>query len=109
MNETTTQQPEHRNESQPQARTEQEEIKHTPGPWYQIDESIHSGSQAIGRAYSVSAEHGSALANARLMAAAPLMLDTLNLALGSLDRRLEDYQYVYNAIKAAIVKASGEL
>src|SRR5260364_69304 len=67
--------------SQPSLRTEQEEIKHTPRPWYRGEIEIDSGGKAIGSAYILSAEQrGSTLANARLMAAAPDLLEALKYA-----------------------------
>src|SRR5260364_209950 len=69
------------NASQPSLRTEQEEIKHTPRPWYRGEIEIDSGGKAIGSAYILSAEQrGSTLANARLMAAAPDLLEALKYA-----------------------------
>src|SRR5260363_74010 len=44
------------NASQPSLRTEQEEIKHTPRPWYRGEIEIDSGGKAIGSAYILSAE-----------------------------------------------------
>jgi hypothetical protein len=92
-------------------------MKHTPGPW-SLDELDSAGSIAI---YQLNAPTRSALAeleipdveseaNARLIAAAPELLDALEnlLALveGECPSLLEDDHH-YTQVKAAIAKAKG--
>lgn len=64
--------------------------KHTPGPWTASESGlIGAGPQFLHIAQTVTTGMGhAAAANARLLAAAPEMLDTLQLALRVIERRM---------------------
>ena len=91
-----------------------EAMKHTPGPWTFYDDSndgktnrieIVAIGKTVARIYhSVPAKD---LSNARLIAAAPDLLEALLMVLddpNALDGRPRTYEYV----RAAIAKATGE-
>jgi hypothetical protein len=89
---------------------------HTPGPWsYEVEKVsgpslsdatyLFAHGDVIGKAYE-SAGQGNAQANARLIAAAPELLEALRIAGEALcDLPLMDPRLV--AIRAAIAKATG--
>lgn len=94
-------------------------MKHTPGPWHYRthDGSIGSIDAADGTAVaqafqvnpiSVDLTQASRVANAKLIAAAPELLEALKEALpwiGGLANENRSVQAVYESIRAAIAKA----
>lgn len=92
--------------------------KHTPGPW-QLDprpEDIINGTEAYGVRESedhaplavVYADAPESKANARLIAAAPEMLETLELARKALySNNLQRIKGTYEVIERIIAKATG--
>ena len=95
--------------------------KHTPGPWF-IDTSLHVYGQAEPQpikdfpgGLSVTCPHictANTVANARLIAAAPLMLEALEMADELIDQLIIDntdnYAEERAKIRAAIAAAKGE-
>ncbi len=87
-----------------------EAMKHTPGPWYIDPIKAHAnGNRRImaGQCTPVAVVPEHLAADARLIAAAPDLLDALLMVLddpNALDGRLRTYEYV----RAAIAKATGE-
>ena len=96
-------------------------MSHTPGPWiaspkrneldlleYSIDYNNENGS---GHVATVDASRGERLeANARLIAAAPEMLEALRIALSALSDLVANYPSeaeTYNRVESAIAKADG--
>ena len=98
-----------------------EAIKHTPGPWYAEKKNVHTGSVATchwdgedwWEVYSLNWADGSAEANARLIAAAPDLLEALEEALEDWGDDHFDEEYPYriewaDKARAAIRKARGK-
>lgn len=89
--------------------------QHTPGPWV-INRGDYSDTASIGssdwwglaevfiRLEGDTKDHPAGLANARLIAAAPDLLEALERVLRVSDRATADYYFA----KAAIKKAKGE-
>lgn len=92
---------------------------HTPGPWHANGSSIQAGRQTIATAtrlplrfdsmnmpvWSEAGKYGPHWANARLLAAAPEMLEALEVAYTSLINRLGPAHIVTRQVGAAIAKA----
>lgn len=97
-------------------------IKHTPGPWEWVCKwasytLVASNGQTVaddgsaGNEYSPSidpGDNGESGANARLIAAAPDLLDALQDALAAAECTTRFPDYVTSRIRAAITKATGE-
>ena len=90
---------------------------HTPGPWEAVtpnppelwDTRIFAGTRYIGMIGNSDNHDGCDEANARLIAAAPDMLDCLHEIIdyrGGADSALND-EYVMDRVYAAIAKATG--
>ena len=101
-------------------------MKHTQGPWHTTEPNAINGKRFIctepadGVFYTIAITMGDAAwshiddaANARLIAAAPELLEALRLALDCLDVYAPDYMHgmpknhYINAARAAIAKAEG--
>ena len=86
-----------------------EAIKHTPGPWYAEKKNVHTGSVATchwdgedwWEVYSLNWTDGSAEANARLIAAAPDLLNALTVLVDVAEAR----GIPCDAAKSAILKS----
>lgn len=83
---------------------------HTPGPWHVGVKTYHAGrdvygpkGESVAITDDVMTDIDEAKANARLIAAAPDLLEAAKLGLMALDDTAPDYA----AIKAAIAKAEG--
>lgn len=94
-------------------------MKHTPGPWTFYTEPQPNGCPIVGSrglmiamlAHSVlySEQKNEAIANARLIAAAPDLLEAMQWAVKELERLDEaNAQMVAVTLRAAIAKATGE-
>ena len=91
--------------------------KHTPGPW-KIGATPPNGEQTIGTqqglmvAVATTGANTPTEANARLIAAAPELLDLLNKVLPlvafAYDKGLADAEIIGRDIESAIAKATGE-
>ena len=89
-------------------------VKHTPGPW-KIGTPPPNGEQTIGTqsglmvAVAVTAVNfkQQTIANARLIAAAPDLLDALQSIIEDIDSDFGT-DYDYNKARAAIAKATGK-
>ena len=89
-------------------------MTHTPGPWivdgkpgYEAPE-IHAGNRRIARVlYHLGSEDREVDANARLMAAAPDLLEACKLTIDDIGEH-GGPNSVYKACTAAIAKAEGE-
>lgn len=87
--------------------------KHTPGPWGCVDTSNHAHDYRLTQPNGqplplnvVANDHTEQRANAKLIAAAPLMLNALRLIMAGVagcDKRIE-----YVLAREAITKATGE-
>lgn len=96
------------------------ELKHTPGPWEVVPKTggaiVTASGVSVGMANKSSFSFGQRLANARLMAAAPQLLEALMLweridALAytqDFASDMEMYNTAMKATKAAIASATGE-
>lgn len=100
-------------------------VKHTPGPWYVNTDSIdislkqigvHPSSEVIQRSNCIGIRHNgtsagvaTATANARLIAAAPDMLESLIEVLSCIDQHTDDAVLgpIIGNAKSAIAKAKG--
>ena len=101
--------------------------KHTPGPWYNSTANPHAvNKDGKGLAIGIATTHGTddanysdffpsteeAKANARLIAAAPELLEALVVALMDLEQAQAethiDFRGSIDAVRAAIAKATGE-
>ena len=105
-----------------------EAMKHTPGPWVVCRGVVHQIPVAsvamdglkLNVAHVTGIRNGEGLANARLIAAAPDLLEALQQATSALEWRWERVanraapvhetaiQEAYNQARAAIAKATGE-
>ena len=74
--------------------------KHTPGPWLRLGRSIGVGAGEIATVWEL---EGKAIANARLIAAAPDLLDALVMMLDAYE-----IPAVRDRARAAIAKATGD-
>lgn len=92
--------------------------KHTPGPWVLSEDHVSAiyGAPVDGRSYGVVAKtseyidpRDSQEANARLISAAPELLEVCKIALDALgcDRLWQDRLEAQRAIRAAMRKATG--
>lgn len=86
-------------------------IKHTPGPWRVIDHYVTAGEEQV-CAVGVDWTANNVTANARLIAAAPELLEALQSVLASVpfsqyhgDGELEECEH---RVRAAIAKATGQ-
>lgn len=94
-------------------KTEQNTQKHTPGPW-QVDGNYIHGTN--GKRFLADAGDGEGLTNARIISAAPELLDALRMAsvlLWKNSGRLispnrADIDEAFEAMRNAIAKATGE-
>lgn len=82
--------------------------KHTPGPWFATKDSKYNEIARIGRAWNISTElplshFGDIDADAKLIAAAPELLEAVRLLVHSADAK------AYQAGRAAIAKATGTI
>ena len=82
---------------------------HTPGPWFTTKVSNYNEVARIGRAWNIStmlplADFGDVDADARLIAAAPDLLEALKRA----KRHLSVYSEEFDMAEQAIAKATGE-
>ena len=75
--------------------------KHTPGPWLRMGRSIGVGAGEIATVWELL--DGRAIANARLIAAAPDLLDALVMMLDAYE-----IPAVRDRARAAIAKATGD-
>lgn len=92
---------------------------HTPGPWkleitdtgFRViysDSTLRSHIAALHEA-ALCEEHGDTFANARLIAAAPDLLDALDWALRQIEDDLDpDHQAAFDAARSTLRKAKGE-
>lgn len=84
--------------------------KHAPGPWAVQGLAIVAGDRSfVGRVYPWCADPQDAecaKANARLIAAAPDLLDTLEMVMRR--GRIDDSEEAMNQVAGAIAKARGE-
>ena len=83
------------------------ETKHTPGPWSVGDSidgaTVHNESELmVAFCRNLAFDLGECAANARLIAAAPELLEACQLALDSDDRGVKD------VLRTALAKARGE-
>ena len=88
--------------------------QHTPGPWNHAADSLRPGRYSIyhngpiAHCGDTTAEPGDGLANARLIAAAPDLLNACRQAADWIDRhRVSGALGVYDLARAAIAKAEG--
>lgn len=89
--------------------------KHTPGPWNVIEGVADGGGIAIGPDLEDVGPHalvtfngGESEANARLIAAAPEMLDALRLCLAGMEGELpEGCQNLHGDIRVLLAKIEG--
>ena len=80
-------------------------IKHTPAPWHVANGvQVRSEKDQLARVWMMRAGEGKA--NARLIAAAPELLEALESALTILIDSVGDFDY--DKARAAIAKAKGE-
>ena len=96
------------------------ESKHTPGPWRAVGTFVEGGGRAIAKAVLLAksnlagegSENELGKANARLIAAAPEMENTLNEIVGMVIAQnidgLDRTGKIYEIARAAIAKAKGE-
>ena len=89
---------------------------HTPGPWVVKDRacfghslSIDAGKWEIGRALAFNYKDDEQAANAKLMAAAPCLLEACKAALSQItdDGRQGGTDWTIKTLKSAIAKAEG--
>lgn len=101
----------------------EEKAKHTPGPWHVDGDASAEPYQVIVRhdqtgariAIAVDSHHPllarDGQANARLIAAAPDLLQACRVALAEVtnhpDGHMSQFQFAYRALRAAIAKAGG--
>lgn len=79
------------------------DVKHTPGPWHVANGcQIRGAKDQIAKAWMM--RNGEGLANARLIAAAPELLNALEAITEAYDTSLPEYKVA----RAAIAKARGE-
>lgn len=101
---------------QRQQEWEEQMSKHTPGPWKTNGDpyvSTHNGRQSIAFTDVRGISGVESRANARLIAAAPDLLDALNVMLGSIHPYREDGtptipEATIDIVNAAIEKATGD-
>lgn len=85
--------------------------KHTPGPWERLTFSNHElqadfAMVKIGERVHMVGYSGGDWANARLIAAAPELLEALEMVMRR--GRIDDSEEAMNQVAAAIAKAKGE-
>jgi predicted P-loop ATPase len=85
--------------------------KHTPGPW-SVDDPDQIWAESVGEYVAITQVEDwetipreQAEANARLIAAAPELLDFVEEYIGAFENGMADESYLYRIAKAAIAKA----
>jgi hypothetical protein len=82
--------------------------QHTPGPWtYEPEEEGYAGAIVAETGWICDFDTDPSPANARLIAAAPDLLDALCMVLDDPDA-LDGRPLTYECVRAAIAKATGE-
>jgi len=78
---------------------------HTPGPWYQHRETVQAPNGTL--VATLANANGTCNDNARLIAAAPELLEALQMALPHLESVAMKDNAAYALARAAIAKATG--
>lgn len=92
---------------------------HTPGPWHANGSSVQAGRQTIATVtrlplrfdsmnmpvWSEAGKYGPHWANARLLAAAPMLLEACEIALANLTPAYSSDHLVIKSLRTAIAKA----